>query len=243
MEGTLDVWELPAESATRVGHPAPFPVELPARLIDLYTYVGDLVLDPFVGSGSTAVAAARTGRHFVGYDSDGAYIELAMRRVAEEAQGRPPTVEAGAEEASARAPGPWAATIAEGRSARDIARSLLKEGGFRDIREDQPQAGSVRTDFTAVDCRGRTWLFDAAGPHATYRGGLRRSEVLWRALGKAAVLSSAAKLPYVLLSTALPSGPGAAALAEATGPRKPVRAVINLLSPTAPEQVRRLCGP
>ncbi len=60
MEDTLDVWEIPAESATRVGHPAPFPVELPARLIDLYTYRGDLVLDPFVGSGTTAVR--RSGR-------------------------------------------------------------------------------------------------------------------------------------------------------------------------------------
>jgi DNA modification methylase len=68
MENTLDVWEIPPESATRVGHPAPFPIELPARLIELYTYQGDLVLDPFIGSGTTAVAALRTGRHFVGYD-------------------------------------------------------------------------------------------------------------------------------------------------------------------------------
>lgn len=68
MENTLDVWEIPAESATRVGHPAPFPVELPARLIELYTYRGDLVLDPFAGSGTTAVAAVRSGRHFVCYD-------------------------------------------------------------------------------------------------------------------------------------------------------------------------------
>src|ERR1700678_1924553 len=77
MENTLDVWEIPAESATRVGHPAPFPVELPARLIELYTYRGDLVLDPFVGSGTTAVAAVRSGRYYVGYDLDESYVRLA----------------------------------------------------------------------------------------------------------------------------------------------------------------------
>jgi len=84
MQNTLDVWEIPPERATRVGHPAPFPVELPARLIQLYTYRGDVVLDPFVGSGTTAVAALRAGRHYVGYDLDPSYIQLAERRVAVE---------------------------------------------------------------------------------------------------------------------------------------------------------------
>ena len=51
VDATTDVWDIPAESATRVGHPAPFPIELPQRLIELYTYRGDLVLDPFIGSG------------------------------------------------------------------------------------------------------------------------------------------------------------------------------------------------
>ena len=60
LESTIDVWEIPAESARRVGRPAPFPVALPRRLIELYTYEGDLVLDPFVGSGTTAVAAIET---------------------------------------------------------------------------------------------------------------------------------------------------------------------------------------
>jgi site-specific DNA-methyltransferase (adenine-specific) len=81
MESTLDLWDIPAESATRIGHPAPFPLELPRRLIELYTYAGDLVLDPFIGSGTTAVAAAMTGRHYVGFDTEPAYIELAKRRL------------------------------------------------------------------------------------------------------------------------------------------------------------------
>ncbi len=67
-----------------MGHPAPFPVELPERLIHLYTYGGDVVLDPFLGSGSTAVAAVRTGRHYVGYDTDANYVALARDRVTAE---------------------------------------------------------------------------------------------------------------------------------------------------------------
>src|SRR5690349_14703804 len=68
MAATLDVWEIAPESARQVGHPAPFPVGLPARLIQLYTYVDDLVLDPFMGSGSALVAASQAGRRYVGYD-------------------------------------------------------------------------------------------------------------------------------------------------------------------------------
>jgi site-specific DNA-methyltransferase (adenine-specific) len=84
LASTLDVWEIRPESARRVKHPAPFPVELPERLIRLYTYVGDVVLDPFLGSGSAAVAAARNRRHYVGYDTDPAYIETARARLARE---------------------------------------------------------------------------------------------------------------------------------------------------------------
>jgi len=85
LAATLDVWEIRPESARRVGHPAPFPVELPQRLIRLYTYLGDVVLDPFLGSGSTAVAAAQADRRYVGYDTDPEYIALAERRLADEA--------------------------------------------------------------------------------------------------------------------------------------------------------------
>lgn len=81
LEATLDVWEMPPASAKRVGHPAPFPVELPRRLIELYTYRGDLILDPFVGSGSTAVAAVETGRHYVGFDTEQTYLDLATERL------------------------------------------------------------------------------------------------------------------------------------------------------------------
>jgi len=82
LEATLDIWEIPSERATSVGHPAPFPIALPRRLIELYTYEGDLVLDPFLGSGTTAVAAVETGRHYVGFDTEAEYITLANQRIA-----------------------------------------------------------------------------------------------------------------------------------------------------------------
>jgi DNA modification methylase len=81
LESTLSVWHMPPESARRIGHPAPFPVALPRRFIELYTYAGDIVLDPFLGSGSTAVAAVEAGRRFVGYELDRTYARLARRRV------------------------------------------------------------------------------------------------------------------------------------------------------------------
>lgn len=81
MESTLSIWDIPAESAKRVGHPAPFPVELPRRFINLYTYRGEVVLDPFIGSGSTAVAAVQTGRHWVGYEISEEYALATKQRV------------------------------------------------------------------------------------------------------------------------------------------------------------------
>jgi len=83
LDATVSIWDILPESARRVGHPAPFPVELPRRVIELYTFRGDLVLDPFMGSGSTAVAAVEAGRHFVGFDLDAAYLEIAERRIHE----------------------------------------------------------------------------------------------------------------------------------------------------------------
>jgi DNA modification methylase len=81
MRETLSVWDIPAESARRVGHPAPFPVELPRRLIELYTFRGELVLDPFCGAGAACVAARETGRRYVGYDINPQYLAIAEQRL------------------------------------------------------------------------------------------------------------------------------------------------------------------
>ena len=242
MEATTDLWEIPAESARRVGHPAPFPVELPTRLIHLYTYVDDLVLDPFLGSGTTALAALRTGRHYVGYDTDPAYIEQASARLAAERRqlgrttgavtehGARPVVDGerrAAETAAARA-------IREGRAAKDVAHEALVESGFAAVETGAPLPAGLGVSFRAADDTGRPWLFDVPGGFTSARPGLRRTETLWRTLAKAAVLHELdEKTPFVVLTAGTPAvgSDGAHALRLVTGPGKPVTAVIQLDDP------------
>ena len=240
MEATTDVWEIPSESARRVGHPAPFPVELPARLIHLYTYYDDLVLDPFMGSGSTAVAAVRTGRHFVGYDTDPAYVARALERVADERTrdtvGEPRFVvpalrprdsaDLGADRVER--------ALRDGLGAKDVAEALLRDAGFTDVESPAKVAAGVEVAFRAVDAQGRAWLFDVWGGFTTSRPGLSRTDVLWRALGKAAVVHELAPdTRLVLLTTDLPArnSAGAQALRTMTGPDKAVAGVFDLGSP------------
>lgn len=80
VDWTRSIWHFPTESAERVGHPAPFPEELPRRLILLYTFPGDLVLDPFCGVGTTCLAVQQLGRRWVGVDIDGGYLRTARAR-------------------------------------------------------------------------------------------------------------------------------------------------------------------
>jgi DNA modification methylase len=242
LEATVDLWELPPESATRVGHPAPFPVELPQRLIDLYTYRGDLVLDPFMGSGTTAVAAVRTERHFVGYDTDPGYVAAALERIAAERVrlerdadrrghfGRP--VLAAVPEPAGADEDYQALAVRQGRRARELAKWALDEAGFRVVAENKRIDGGVEVSFVAEDHTGREWLFDVSGAFTSTRAGLQRADTLWKALGKAAVAHAARPgARYVLLTTDKPAtaSAGGAALRAVTGPRgKPVYDVIGL---------------
>jgi len=89
LEFTRSVWTFSAESARKIGHPAPFPVELPYRLIQLYTFKDEVVLDPFCGSGSTCIAAIKAGRHYIGYDTEKEYVKLAEKRIREYKQQLP----------------------------------------------------------------------------------------------------------------------------------------------------------
>jgi len=84
LSSTLSVWEIQPESAKKIGHPAPFPIELAERVIKLFSYVGDVVLDPFMGSGTTCIAAAKNKRHYVGYEIVPEYYQLADKRIRKE---------------------------------------------------------------------------------------------------------------------------------------------------------------
>ncbi|WP_407380159.1 DNA-methyltransferase [Methanobrevibacter sp.] len=81
IQWTKSIWTFPAVNAKRIGHPAPFPVELPHRLINLYSYENDVVLDPFCGSGTTCLAAIQNNRNYIGYDINKDYIDLSKRRI------------------------------------------------------------------------------------------------------------------------------------------------------------------
>lgn len=83
MESTLSIWNIAPERARKIGHPAPFPVELPKRFVELYSFKDEVILDPFMGSGTTAIAAKSLNRHYIGYEINSEYIELANTRLAE----------------------------------------------------------------------------------------------------------------------------------------------------------------
>ena len=229
MEATTDIWEIPSESATRVNHPAPFPLELPRRLIELFTFRGDLVLDPFMGSGSTAVAAVQSGRHYVGYEIDPEYHARAVERVAAQAVESTPGPRAPAvlEVGSATA-----AAIQQGRAIRDVAAAVLEDAGFRDVREGVRVGAGIEVAFEATDQSGSAWLFDLFGAFSASAPGLVRTEVLWKAVGRAAVIDRhRAGRKLVLLTSHRPAerSPAARILAEMVGPDRPIFDVVELL--------------
>ena len=162
---TVDVWPMPPESARRIGHPAPFPVELPAKLIQLYTFADDLILDPFMGSGSTMVAASQLQRRFVGYDLDPAYVTLARERVRRE--------------------GDPLSSPQSGQSLRAQAEELIKSSEFEVVATDKKITKTgITVDFILRRTDGTVIVADLAGSGTSFRGGLTRSEVVLRALGR-----------------------------------------------------------
>lgn len=254
MEATTDLWEISPESATRVGHPAPFPVELPKRLIELYTYEGDVVLDPFMGSGSTAVAAVRTERRYLGFDTDPEYVTMAEQRIAREheriAMARSDATTTFRVELPAVAPTDdsvdfQARAVREGRKARELAEILLAACGFANVRSEvKPRGLGIVLNFVATDSVGEDWAFDVSGAFTSNRAGLRRSDTLWKSLGKAAVLHESQVhnggdgMPLVLLTTDAPTKgtSGDRALRVMRGEGRPVFDLVELLN--ADDQAR-----
>jgi DNA modification methylase len=240
LEATLDVWELAPESARRVNHPAPFPVELPQRLIELYTYADDLVLDPFMGAGSTAVAAVRTGRHYLGFDTDPDYVARAQVRVAAESQRAPAvTVPPGKQR--------WDGTetagdmVAAGAKATDVAKRLLALAGCDDI-DDKATAvrdRGVGFDLVATGPDGRRWLVLVAGGFTAPPSGMRRSDVLWRTIAHAAVVAGTGHR-VVVLTTGLPIPGSASAKALDAVVGDTIEAVVELTDPGAVDHLRAL---
>lgn len=224
MEATVDVWEIPPESAARVGHPAPFPVALPERLIHMNTYEGELVLDPFMGSGTTAVAAVRTGRHYLGYDTDAGYAAAAIERVQGECA--VPQVQLAATDGRVTDP------LVGGWAAKDLAKSLLWAAGFTELSDGRKLMTGVQPTLAAVDPRGRRWWFEVVGGRTSNRPGAQRIELLWRAIAKGAVVAAAD--PEALFGV-LTTGPspatasGGGALKAVTGANQPVAVVVDLV--------------
>jgi site-specific DNA-methyltransferase (adenine-specific) len=203
MEATLDVWEIAAESATRVGHPAPFPVALVERCLHLLTYEGDVVLDPFMGSGTTAVAAKNTGRRYIGYDTDADYVRQARERVDSMVPRDAP----------------------DQRTLKDMARDLLAAAGYTAVEEGARVAPGVTVNFRAVGPDGATRVFELGGVNTPARPGLSRIETVWKSIAKAAICREVMPDTDVVLLTVgtVRGGP----LAVVSGPGGPIRAIVD----------------
>lgn len=224
MEATLDVWEIPSESARRARHPAPFPVGLPLRLINLYTYEGDLVLDPFMGSGTTLVAAIKKGRRPVGYDLENVYVGIARERVAAEREHQRKAL-ATRTQSDSRPVEPLeshsvdpsdnfqARATKEGKAAQRIAQDTLESAGFTIAKRSHRVKGTgAQFNLLVTDANDNDWYIDVSGAFTTTRGGLRRTDTVWKTLGRALVLrehfqqdrASAPPVRLLLLTSHLP---------------------------------------
>ncbi len=225
LSSTLDVWDLLPESAKRVQHPAPFPISLPERLIHLYTYENDLVLDPFVGSGTTLVAAKRTGRRYVGYDLDPTYLQIAKQRL--DSDEATPALSTGQVDPS--------------KPMNSLVEAEVQHAGFEIVGRDRKVGRSGPVVAVVANATDNTsWLFDVSGAQTIARAGLHRTETAWRAAGRALFLSRIEPTSRVVLVTshAPKRGSEADTAIRVAGPDV-VFDVIELGCPDGRERLRR----
>ena len=196
------------------------------------TYEGELVLDPFMGSGTTGVAAVRTGRHFIGYDTDAGYAAAAMTRIGGESMVSQVQLAAGSGRATDPLIGGWAA--------KDLAKSLLADAGYTGICDEAKVLSGVQPTLSALDWNDRRWWFEVVGGRTSNRPGAQRIELLWRAIAKGAIVREAdPSARFGVLTTGLPAAAsGGSALNAVTGPEKPVWVVIDVTHPDAVASLR-----
>src|SRR5262249_7010585 len=150
----------------------------------LYTYKDDLVLDPFMGSGSALVAAAGLDRRYIGYDLDPDYVDIARRRVYE-------AIDVRQEAATAIAPS-VKQSPEDGERALSLAARVLGADGFEAAaRQRRIARTGVVVDLVACDAHGDEWYFAVAGSSTMFRAGLLRTDDVWRALGRAHAIRTA----------------------------------------------------
>ena len=232
LEATLDVWRFPSESAKRVSHPAPFPVELPERLIHLFTYEGDVVLDPFCGSGTTLVAAARTGRRGVGFDTDPSYVAISNARAA------------GEEATPVGEDAPYRRALSSGKAMSALAEEVLAASGFAfEGRSVRLKGTGIAADLVVRDANGVRWFVDVVGGFTVAPGGLARMDAVFRALGRGALMEAAGFGPRLLLTSHLPTAGTEADVALRTAAPKLFEAVLAVLDEGTPSALRALVGP
>lgn len=231
LDATLDVWRFAPESAKRVSHPAPFPIELPERLIHLYTYEGDLVLDPFCGSGTTLVAAARAGRRGVGFDTDPDYVAIANARAA------------GDEAAPRGDDDPYRRALASGKAMSALAEAVLTDAGFAfEGRTVRLKGTGIAADLVVRDPNGVRWYVDVVGGFTVAPAGLSRMDAVLRSLGRGALLEAGGYGPRMLLTSHLPAPGTEADVAMRAASPKLFEAVLGVLDDDTPEALRTLAG-
>lgn len=203
LESTQDLWYLSPVSAKKIGHPAPFPLELPMRLICLYTYKGDLVLDPFMGSGTTLVASKMLNRNYIGYDTSLEYVKLARSRIeaienyqqlGKKSTSKDNSYNDDTNNSISRI------VMSQPVRAKEAVENMLIEAGFKILSSPSSKKFGAQFTFSIENIHGDTFLVDVVGSFTLSQNKNSKSvEILFKTLGKILLLKSTNFPPPVLL--------------------------------------------